>query len=79
MIRLLGYFFGIGALLFLLVAGGVAIYISNLAKDLPNYQVLAEYEPPVTTRIHSNDGALMGEFAHQKRHGIDSNRPKSKL
>ena len=67
MIRLLGYFFGIGALLFLLVAGGVAIYISNLAKDLPNYQVLAEYEPPVTTRIHSNDGALMGEFAHQKR------------
>ncbi len=67
MIRLLGYFFGIGAVLFLLVASGLAIYVSNLSKDLPNYQVLAEYEPPVTTRIHSSDGDLMGEFAHQKR------------
>ena len=67
MIRLLGYFFGIGAVLFLLVAGGLAIYFTSLSKDLPNYQVLAEYEPPVTTRIHSSDGDLMGEYAHQKR------------
>jgi penicillin-binding protein 1A len=67
MLRLIGYFFGIGALLFLLVAGGVALYVGGLSKDLPNYQVLAEYEPPVTTRIHASDGALMGEFATQKR------------
>ena len=67
MVRLLGYFFGIGALLFLLVAGAVGLYINNLSKDLPDYQVLAEYEPPVTTRVHASDGALMGEFANQKR------------
>ncbi len=67
MIRLLGYFFGIGALLFLLVAGGIGLYVGRLSKDLPDYQVLAEYQPPVTTRVHSVDGALMGEFAHQKR------------
>lgn len=67
MVRLLGYFFGIGTLLFLLVAAGIGIYVHSVSKDLPNYQVLAEYEPPVTTRVHASDGALMAEFATQKR------------
>ena len=67
MIRLIGYFFGIGTTLALLVAGGVAIYIGHLTKDLPDYEVLAHYEPPVTTRIHASDGALMGEYARERR------------
>ncbi len=67
MIRLIGYFFGIGTMLALLAAAGVAIFIGNLAKDLPDYEVLAKYEPPVTTRVHASDGALMGEFARERR------------
>ncbi|MEO9337012.1 penicillin-binding protein 1A [Mesorhizobium sp. SB112] len=67
MIRLIGYFFGIGTALALLVAGGVAIYLAQLSKDLPDYEVLANYEPPVTTRIHASDGALMAEFARERR------------
>lgn len=67
MIRIIGYFFGIGTTLALLVAGGIALYIGSLAKDLPDYEVLAKYEPPVTTRVHASDGALMGEFAHERR------------
>ncbi|KQT83427.1 penicillin-binding protein 1A [Aurantimonas sp. Leaf443] len=67
MIRLLGYFFGIGAVLFLLVAGGIAWYVEGMAKDLPDYQVLADYEPPVTTRVHAADGALMAEYAKERR------------
>src|SRR5215468_5846275 len=67
MIRLIGYFFGIGTMMALLVAGAVAVYVSNLAKDLPDYEVLANYEPPVTTRVHAVDGSLMGEFARQRR------------
>ncbi|KAG1668233.1 Penicillin-binding protein 1A [Nymphon striatum] len=67
MLRLLGYFFGVGVVLFLLVAAGIFIYIGDLSKDLPDYEVLAKYEPPVTTRIHSVDGQLMGEFARQRR------------
>ncbi|MDP3895713.1 MAG: penicillin-binding protein 1A [Mesorhizobium sp.] len=67
MIRLIGYFFGVGIALALLVAGGVAIYVGNLTKDLPDYAVLAKYEPPVTTRIHASDGALMAEFAKERR------------
>ncbi len=67
MIRLIGYFFGIGVALALVVAGGVAVYLSQVTKDLPDYEVLANYEPPVTTRIHASDGALMAEFAREKR------------
>jgi penicillin-binding protein 1A len=67
MIRLIGYFFGIGTTLALLVAAGVAVYVGHLAKDLPDYEVLAKYEPPVTTRIHADDGSLMAEYAHERR------------
>lgn len=67
MIRLIGYFFGVGVMLALVAAAGVAIYLSGLTKDLPDYEVLAKYEPPVTTRVHASDGALMAEFARERR------------
>jgi penicillin-binding protein 1A len=67
MVRLIGYFFGIGTVLLLLVAGGVALYVGSLSKDLPDYEVLAKYEPPVMTRVHASDGSLMAEFARERR------------
>jgi penicillin-binding protein 1A len=67
MIRLLGYFFGLAVALGLVAAAGVAMYIGDVSKDLPDYEVLARYEPPVTTRVHASDGALMAEFAREKR------------
>ena len=67
MVRIIGYFFGIGVALALVAAAGVAIYLGAVTKDLPDYEVLARYEPPVTTRVHAVDGQLMGEFAREKR------------
>jgi penicillin-binding protein 1A len=67
MIRLIGYFFGIATFLGLAIAGVVGVYIGHLTKDLPDYEVLARYEPPVTTRVHASDGSLMGEFARERR------------
>ncbi|MCX2696431.1 MULTISPECIES: penicillin-binding protein 1A [Ochrobactrum] len=67
MVRLIGYFFGIGTVLALIVAGGVAVYIGSLTKDLPDYEVLAKYEPPVMTRVHASDGSLMAEYARERR------------
>ena len=67
MIRIIGYLFGIGAVLFLIVALGVAWYVGGVTKDLPDYEVLASYEPPVTTRIHAADGSLMSEHARERR------------
>ncbi|MBO0902068.1 penicillin-binding protein 1A [Jiella sonneratiae] len=67
MIRLIGYFFGIGSVLFIIVAGAVAWYVERTAEGLPDYQVLADYEPPVTTRFQASDGQLMAEYATQRR------------
>ncbi len=67
MIRLIGYFFGIGTVVALAAAAGIVLYISEVSRDLPDYEVLARYEPPVTTRVHASDGALMAEFARERR------------
>ncbi|WP_377288431.1 penicillin-binding protein 1A [Rhizobium sp. SG2393] len=67
MIRLIGYFFGIGCFLVLGLAAVVAIYLGHVSKDLPDYEVLAKYAPPVTTRIHAGDGDLMAEYARERR------------
>ena len=66
-LRLIGYIFGLGALVGLLVVGGVYLYVVDLAKDLPDYEVLNAYEPPVTTRIYASDGSLMAEYAKERR------------
>jgi penicillin-binding protein 1A len=65
--RIFGYLFGVGAVFFLLIAGAIAWYVSGLAQDLPDYEVLAKYEPPVMTRIHAADGQLVAEYAHERR------------
>ena len=53
LLRIFGYLFGMGMLLAILVVAGIAWYLHDMSKDLPDYEVLNAYEPPVTTRIHS--------------------------
>ncbi|MEX0643906.1 MAG: penicillin-binding protein 1A [Parvularculaceae bacterium] len=53
--------------LFLVGAGLGALYIHNLSQELPDYNVLAEYAPPVTTRVYAGDGTLVAEFARERR------------
>lgn len=49
-------------------AGGVVFYgFWQFGRDLPDYQQLADYEPPVMTRIHAGDGRLLAEYATEKR------------
>ena len=67
MLRLIGYFFGIGTMLALIVAAAIAYYVTDLVKDLPDYEVLARYEPPVMTRVYASDGSLMAEYARERR------------
>ncbi|HAC58659.1 MAG TPA: penicillin-binding protein, partial [Rhodobiaceae bacterium] len=48
-----------------LMAGGYMVW--RLNQDLPDYTRLANYEPPVMTRVHAGDGELIGEFARERR------------
>ena len=67
LLRIFGYLFGMGMLLAILVVAGIAWYLHDMSKDLPDYEVLNAYEPPVTTRIHSGNGSLMAEYARERR------------
>jgi len=37
------------------------------SSDLPDYKILANYKPPVSSRVHSGEGQLIAEYALQKR------------
>lgn len=67
MIRLIGYMFGLACVLFLGVAAVAAVYLVGVTRDLPDYEVLNSYEPPVATRVHAGNGALMAEYARERR------------
>ena len=34
---------------------------------LPDYKKLSNYQPPISSRVYSNDGKLIAEYALQKR------------
>lgn len=48
-----------------LLAGGYMLWQMN--QDLPDYSKLANYEPPVMTRVHAGDGKLIAEYARERR------------
>ncbi len=66
-LKIAGYVIAGGAALSLLTVAGFALYLFGLSRDLPDYASLAEYEPPVTTRVYANDGSLVAEFARERR------------
>lgn len=44
-----------------------ATYVYWVTRDLPSYEALAHYEPPLTTRVYAGDGMLIGEYARERR------------
>jgi len=42
-------------------------FIGLAVQGLPNYEELAKYEPPITTRVYAGDGSLIAEFAREQR------------
>jgi penicillin-binding protein 1A len=66
-LRFLGFMFAATMIVFIAVAGAAAFVLWKVSSELPDYEVLAKYEPPVMTRIHANDGRLIAEFARQRR------------
>ncbi len=66
-LRLLGFAFAACMILSIAVAGAVAFVLWKVSQELPDYEKLARYEPPVMTRIHANDGRLIAEYARQRR------------
>jgi penicillin-binding protein 1A len=67
MLRLFGWLFGFGIFCALAGVGVAAVYIAQISSELPDYTVLKDYQPPVTTRVHAADGTLLAEYARERR------------
>ncbi|MCB1508046.1 MAG: penicillin-binding protein 1A [Hyphomicrobiaceae bacterium] len=65
--RLVGYLFGIGAVLGLIGAAVLAYGIYHYSQDLPDYTALRDYQPPIMTRVHAANGELIAEYARERR------------
>jgi penicillin-binding protein 1A len=63
----------VAILLMLLLLGGLAAGAGSLAlfyhygRGLPEFTQLANYQPPVSTRVHAGDGRMLTEYAIEKR------------
>ena len=66
-LRFLGFMFAAAMIVFIAVAGAAAFVLWKVSSELPDYEVLAKYEPPVMTRIHADNGALISEFSRERR------------
>ncbi|MDQ4061453.1 MAG: penicillin-binding protein 1A [Pseudomonadota bacterium] len=66
-VRIIGYFFTVGVLFFVVGSIGTAYVLWKFARDLPDYSALQTYEPPVMTRVHAADGSLLAEYAKERR------------
>jgi penicillin-binding protein 1A len=67
LLSLLGFGFASAVVMFLAAAAVAGFFFWKAARDLPDYESLAKYEPPVMTRIHAHDGSLMAEYARERR------------
>src|SRR6202166_3310690 len=67
LLRFLCFLFAAGTIVFVVGVAAAAGLLWHFSKDLPDYSQLQDYEPPVTTRIHAADGALLGEYARERR------------
>src|ERR1700756_2488332 len=67
LVRFMGFLFAAGTVLFLVGVAAAAGMIWHFSKDLPDYSQLQDYEPPVMTRVHASDGALLAEYSKERR------------
>src|SRR6476646_8151056 len=66
-LRFFGFVFSVGAIFFLIGAVVLGYFYWKYSQDLPEHSQLANYEPPVMTRVHATDGSLIAEYARERR------------
>lgn len=67
LIKVFKWLFGLGAVFGLIAAVALFVFVVRATKDLPSIETLAEYQPPVMSRVHAGDGKLISEFRTEAR------------
>ena len=42
-------------------------WLFTISRDLPSVEALKNYAPPITTRVYAGNGAVLGEYARERR------------
>ncbi|RZK82889.1 MAG: penicillin-binding protein, partial [Methylobacterium sp.] len=66
-LRFFGILFSAAAVLFVVGAAAGGYFYWKYSQDLPDHAALANYEPPVMSRVHAADGSLLAEYANERR------------
>src|SRR5712672_3197653 len=67
MVKIFRFLFVCAVMLAIAGCGFVGITLWYFGRDLPDYQQLAHYQPPIMTRVHAGDGRLLAEYANERR------------
>ena len=67
LIKLVRFLFVCAVLVAVIGGAFVGLTVWYFGRDLPDYQQLARYEPPITTRVLAGDGRLLAEYATERR------------
>src|SRR6516165_6046259 len=67
MVKIFRFLFVCAVMLAIAACGFVGITLWYFGRDLPDYQQLAHYQPPIMTRVHAGDGRLLAEYATERR------------
>jgi penicillin-binding protein 1A len=67
MIKIFRFLFVCAVMLAIAGCGFIGITLWYFGRDLPDYQQLAHYQPPIMTRVHAGDGRLLAEYATERR------------
>jgi penicillin-binding protein 1A len=67
MVKIFRFLFVCAVMLAIAGCGFVGITLWYFGRDLPDYQQLAHYQPPIMTRVHAGDGRLLAEYATERR------------
>ena len=60
-----------GLKIFIIIFITVLVFVTSsfwyFSAGLPNYKKLSNYQPPISSRLYSDNGKLIGEYALEKR------------
>ncbi|NDE89769.1 MAG: penicillin-binding protein 1A [Alphaproteobacteria bacterium] len=65
--RFISWLFSISVLLVMLGIGSGFYVLHQFSQNLPDFQVLKNYEPAILSRVYAGDGRLLATFAAEQR------------
>jgi penicillin-binding protein 1A len=67
MVKFIRFLFVCAVILAIVGSGFVGVTLWYFSRDLPDYQELAHYQPPITTQVYAGDGRLLAQYAAERR------------